>query len=94
MCVHWFKKGENYCEYGTTKRYPGCCDKHKCECTCIYLCQTKKQIADQLKTHQKLNDFDNTKCTNEITSEAEGREWRKRNCLADRANKTKGTTGY
>ena len=86
-----FKKAEKHCKYGVIRRYPGCCDKTGCVCACMYLCQTRKDVLQILLNHAKLNDFENTKCTNKVKSEKQGMRWRDKEC--GRSTKRKGTKG-
>ena len=46
-----------------------------------------------LENSKAHNEFDNTKCTNNVTSMEQGMEWRVKNCLSDRLNQTIGTRG-
>ena len=88
-CVDFFDGGHKKCEYGYGFiKYPACCNATSCQCTCVYMCHDKKQIAKNFKMNPKLNDYENTKCTSSISNKEEGHEWRKKNCLADRRIKT------
>ena len=93
-CAKWFNQATEKCKYGWVQmKYPGCCSAEKCECNCLYLCNSKKFGRKALEHGKKLNDFDNTKCTNNITSKEEGDEWRVKHCLEDRLNQTKNSQG-
>ena len=92
-CTEWFNKGRSECKYGGIFKYPGCCTKEKCKCYCHYVCNSKEFGRKELENSRNLNEFDNTKCTNNITSKEEGDKWRVKNCVSDRLNRTKGSVG-
>ena len=75
------------------KKYPGCCTEEKCECFCLYICNSKEIGRKDLENSRSLNEFDNTKCTNNINSKEEGDKWRIKNCLADRLKNIKDSPG-
>ena len=57
------------------------------------MCNSKEFGRKELENSKNLNEFDNTKCTNNITSREEGDKWRVKNCVSDRLNHSKGSVG-
>ena len=46
-CVDFFDEGDKKCAYGYGFiKYPACCNSTSCQCTCVYICLDKKQIAE------------------------------------------------
>ena len=63
---------------------------------CWYACETNESIKKKLYTnpnYKHLSDFNNSKCTDNVTSGEEGKSWRKEHCNLDRGNKTIGSIG-
>lgn len=92
VCHKLFEKEKKKCRYGFRGVWhPACCDRKGCKCTCIYLCETKKGIMDRLNNEAALHDFENSKCTNKVSSQTEGMRWRDKECR--HSTKRKGTQG-